>query len=612
MSYPPKRTLNEFDGTAETNVDTVPPKKTAWLEHQYDVNAVRSPQPQYDELSPPPVPPMPWDSQVYATQPTKYEGLPPKPTYDTLAPNYAPARAYEQPHPAPSTPWSAQQYDLNSSGRLPQPRYETVSPPSTPSHSPRHSPTPWNEAQYTLNPQGHHTPPISSDDYIQIATTVNEMELFRLRQDGIVSNPIYQGNPAQFIEMTSSSVQPKPPAQSYFQRFKSFVWSNAQRRIATLVITRLIIGGIIGAYFGISSSSTSASTTPSPDTRNCTYPEGVNATFTQLQETLNVGNSSLSIPRLDPATCSLISMVVNNTVSALKMGGYNCWQSVQSALMPLASSALALNMDSIQQIITSVKQYCFSSSTSSSTSSTAMTTSAPITSPANTVTTFTTTPTTSAPTTITTTTTTSGAGTTAITTSVAPSTTSTPTTTTASTTTVTTTITSTSPTTLRATTTSLVTTSIGTTTTLAPSTITSTSTVLAPTATTITVPPGTTTVTTLAPTTTTTVFVSSSTSSTIQTSTTAVLISTTKTTTLSSAATSTTTTNTATTTTLSCSSYAWNACPVHCSCCATGPFTPCVYSTSGDLKTCSCFTIQDTCYGLRCYTNYTVPASGCC
>ena len=45
------------------------------------------------------------------------------------------------------------------------------------------------------------------------------------------------------------------------------------------------------------------------------------------------------------------------------MGGYHCWQNVQSALMPLVSSAVALNMDSIQQIIISVQQYCFASHT---------------------------------------------------------------------------------------------------------------------------------------------------------------------------------------------------------------------------------------------------------
>ena len=404
--------------------------------------------------------------------------------YDTLGP------AYEEPQ------------QLYHTG---QPRWESTARPILKA---------WSPQQYEIarpNKTGH-------DEIIAIT---RRMETIRLE------------NPNPVIEMsTSAQAQSKPLTQSYFQRFKTFVWDNAQRRIATVVITSLIIGGIIGAYFGLSSSSSSStSTTPSPDTRNCTYPEGVNSTFTQLQETLAIGNSSLSIPGLDPAICSLISMVINNTVNALKMGGYNCWQNVQSALMPLASSALALNMDSIQQIITSVKQYCFASSSTP----VSMTSSAPITSPPNTLTTFTTTPTTSTPTTITTTT--SGAGTTAITTS-----------NTTLSSTVTSTVTSTTPVTLQTTMTSLVTTSTGKTTTLASSTTT-------------TVPAGTTTITTLAPTSSSTVFVSSSTSSTIQTSittttpttTTALTtttVSTTQSTTSISSSTTTTTKRTTTTHTL--------------------------------------------------------------
>ena len=555
MSYNQKRTLDDFDGTSETDVDArgvmtrsrsqkqptpygVPPTAralkqpsglptyedtsrvqnyetlapnyaparayeqphpaptTAWSAQQYDLNPMRSPQPAYDELAPPPVPSKPWNSQEYATKRKKYEDLPPKPTYDTLAPNYVPVRAYEQPHPAPSTPWSGQKYDLNSGGCLPQPRYETVS--RTP--SPRHSPIPWDEAQYTFNPQGRHTPPLSSDDYIQIATTVNDMELFRLRQDGVVSNPLHpQGNDEEVIAVSPLSVpvQPKSLTPTYFQRFKSFVWSTTQRRIATLVITSLVIGGIIGTYFGISNSSTSASTTPSPDTRNCTYPEGVNTTFTQLQETLSAGNSSLSIPGLDPAMCTLISTVVNNTVTALKLGGYNCWQNVQSALMPLVSSALALNMESIQQIITSVQQYCFASSTTPaiSSSSTTMSVVHTSTSPANTFTSTTTTPISHTSTIVTSSTSITQSGTTTVMTSLAtPST-------------MTSTITSTTSSTLQVSTTSLVTSSTGTTTTLAPSTS-------------LSISAGSTTITTLEPASMSSVLISSTGSTTLQTSTT--------------------------------------------------------------------------------------------
>jgi hypothetical protein len=207
MSYNQQKTLNGFDGVTETNVDDaleqrpiLPPKKTAWSEHQYDVNAVRSPQPQYDELSPPPVPAKPWNSQEYATPPTQYEDLPPKPTYNTIIQNYVPARAYEEAHPAPT---------------------------------------------------------ISPDDYIQIATTVFETEAERERKlfqetNGINTNPLH--STGDHIKIGRVSSVPAKPiySPSYFQRFKTFVWSNAQRRIATVVITSLVIGGIIGAYLGIS------------------------------------------------------------------------------------------------------------------------------------------------------------------------------------------------------------------------------------------------------------------------------------------------------------------------------------------------------------------------
>ena len=415
----------------------------------------------------------------------------PIPSYDTLTP------AYETPRP------------LYHTGQL---RWESTQRPRIN--------TAWSTDNYDIiQPTG--------TEYDEIIGITRRMHAASLSQnyDSIVAIT------------TLGQAQPTLRTPSYFQRFKTFVWNNAQRRVATVVITGLVIGGIIGAYLGLSSSG-SAHSSQHSDNHNCTYPEGVNATFNQLQETFSAQNSSLTIPGLDPATCSLISTVINNTVHALKVGGYACWQNVQSALMPLASSAIALNMDSIQQIITAVQQYCFASSSmqatqtssvtssASSTSSTAMTSSTPVTSPANTLTTFTTTPMTNAPTTITTTTTTSEAGTTAITTSVAPSTTSTSTTTTTTpTTTVTSTVSSTSPTTLQTTTTSLINSSDGTTMTLVPSTTT-------------TVPAGTTTITTVSPTSSSTVFVSSSVSTTVTTST----MTTTplKTTTLSAAQTTTT------------------------------------------------------------------------
>ena len=388
-------------------------------------------------------------------------------------------------------------------------------------------------------------------EHDRVIATLNQME--QQRKDGMFANPIFVGNPPQVIEgFQPMSVQSKTPNPSYFQRAKHFVWSNTQRRVTTLIITTLIIGGIIGAYLGTKDSNSS-----NQNPRNCTYPEGVNQKFTELQSTLTAGSTGLTIPGLDPATCSLISSVINNTVSALKMGGYACWQNVQSALAPLATSALALNMASIAQIITALKQYCFPPATTQSMSSpvhssvpTAMSSSVPVTSPPNTFTTFKTIPTTSTPTTTTVTTTTTAPGTTAITTS-----TSTPTTT------VTSTVTSTSTTAIQTTTTSLVTTSTGTTTTLAPSTIT-------------TLPPGTTTVTTLVPTTTATLFVSSSTSTTIQTTTTTTKPTTT--TTLSTTPTTTTTTTTTATQTTSaslapCSSFSVSSCPTsRCSCAFMG------------------------------------------
>ena len=161
--------------------------------------------------------------------------------------------------------------------------------------------------------------------------------------------------PPRCAPVPPTSRTPTAPVHSsrnYFQRFKDAVCRHPY--ITIMGITSLIVGGI---YFRLSNANTSDPTASDP----CTYPKGINNKFTQLQETLGAENSGLSIPGLDPATCSLISMVINNTVNALKIGGYNCWQNVQSALMPLVSSAVALNMDSIQQIITSLQQYCFSS-----------------------------------------------------------------------------------------------------------------------------------------------------------------------------------------------------------------------------------------------------------
>ena len=417
----------------------------------------------------------------------------------------------------------------------------------------------WQEQHYAINAQQHaaHTtvkeydlldpnsskplgfssydiaPVQASAHYDEIIATLEQMEQQRA---GMLANPIYAGNTPQSVQpFQPTQPQPLHSQPSYFQRAKNFLWRNTQRRVTTIIITTLIIGGIIGAYLGITSSGSSS--------KNCTYPEGVNQKFTELQTTLTAGSTGLTIPGLDPATCSLISSVINNTVNALKIGGYMCWQNVQSALMPLASSALALNMDSIAQIITAVKQYCFPSSASS----TGLTASTPITSPANTFTTFKTTPTTSAPTTITTTT--SGAGTTAMTTTTPiPST-------------VISTITSTSPTMIQTTTTSLVTTSTGTTTTLVPSTTT-------------TVPAGTTTVTTLAPTTTTTVFASSSTSTTITTTTPTTTITTLSTTTPTITTALSTITITSMIPTPSCASHSLQTCPSYCCCLCGGCIVP--------------------------------------
>ena len=413
--------------------------------------------------------------------------------YDLLAQqNYE--QAWSSQSSAQLPDWQEQHYDIRTSAHATVDEYQMPAADAS---------EPWSFSSYDIAPAQ------ADIEYDKIIATLEQMEQQRA---GMLANPIYAGNTLQAVQ-SSQPTQPQPlhSQPSYFQRAKNFLWRNTQRRVTTIIITTLIIGGIIGAYFG-----TKGSNSSNQNPRNCTYPEGVNQKFTELQATLTTGSTGLSIPGLDPATCSLISSVINNTVSALKMGGYACWQNVQSALMPLASSALALNMDNIGQIINAVKQYCFSSTTSS----TAVTSLTPITSPANTFTTFKTTPMTSTPTTMTTTT--SGASTTAVTTTTpAPST-------------VTTTITSTSPTTIQTTATSLVTTSTGTTTTLAPSTTT-------------TISAGTTTVTTLAPTTSTTLFVATSTPSTIQTTTS----TTTPTTTTTTSTTTTTTTKPTTTTTLS-------------------------------------------------------------
>ena len=258
----------------------------------------------------------------------------PQPLYHTGQPRW------EEQRPRTNTYWLEQDYDFA---------------PPIPSRPPKSQERPYDRI----------TPDLSAHDIVPIT---HRMETMRLAPP-----PVLAGSYDQVIAVSSEYARPIALTPTCFKLIQTFVWGNVQRRITTVVNTSLIISGIIGAYFGISSTGSNASTTPNPDAHNCTYPEGVNATFAELQETLTTGNDSLRILGLDQATCSLINMVINDTVSALKTGGYNCWQNVQSALMPLTSSAVALSMDNIAQIITAVKQYCFP------TSSTALISSMPIT-----------------------------------------------------------------------------------------------------------------------------------------------------------------------------------------------------------------------------------------